>query len=260
MSTFDRQPQGAYQVAGTRAEAGIDQGLRTYMLGVYNYMTIGLALTGFLALLTAMMATTTDQSAAVASLGNGRMLTQLGVAIYGSPLKWLVMLAPLGMVMWLSFRIQSMSASAARTMFLVYSAVMGISLSSIFLVYTPGSIAQVFFITAASFGALSLYGYTTKKDLSAMGKFLFMGLIGILIAMVVNWFMASAALQFAISVIGVLVFAGLTAYDTQQIKEMYYEGDSSEVATKKSVMGALRLYLDFINMFLFMLQLFGNRN
>jgi FtsH-binding integral membrane protein len=259
MSTYDRQPQGAYSVAGARAQAGIDQGLRSYMLGVYNYMTIGLALTGFLALATVMLATTTDPNAAVASLGNGRMLTQLGVAIYGSPLKWVVMLAPLGMVFWLSFRIQSMSAGAARVLFLVYAAVMGISLSSIFLVYTPGSIAQVFFITAATFGALSLFGYTTQKDLSGWGSFLFMGLIGIIIASIVNWFVGSSALQFAISVIGVLVFAGLTAYDTQQIKEMYYEGDSSEVATKKSVMGALRLYLDFINLFIMLLQLFGNR-
>ncbi|MEM5583530.1 Bax inhibitor-1/YccA family protein [Roseibium sp. AS2] len=259
MSTFDRQSQGTYAGAGTRAEAGIDQGLRAYMLGVYNHMAIGLALTGFLALATSMLATTTDPSLAVASLGNGKMLTQLGATLYGSPLKWLVMLAPLGMVMWLSFRIQSMSASSARIMFLVYSAVMGISLSSIFLVYTGGSIARVFFITAASFGALSLFGYTTKKDLSGWGSFLFMGLIGIVLASIVNIFMASSALQFAISVIGVLVFAGLTAYDTQQIKEMYYEGDSAEVATKKSVMGALRLYLDFINMFLMLLQLFGNR-
>ncbi|TYC53707.1 Bax inhibitor-1/YccA family protein [Rhodobacterales bacterium] len=260
MSTFDRQSQGAYSVAGSRAEAGIDQGLRAYMLGVYNYMTIGLALTGFFALATVMLATTTDPNAAVASLGNGRMLTDVGVAIYGSPLRWVVMLAPLGMVLFLSFRIQSMSASTARTVFLVYAAIMGISLSSIFLVYTPGSIAQVFFITAAAFGALSLFGYTTKKDLSGWGSFLFMGLIGIVIASIVNIFLGSGPLQFAISVIGVLVFAGLTAYDTQQIKEMYYEGDSGEVATKKSVMGALRLYLDFINMFIMLLQLFGNRN
>ncbi|WP_428644588.1 Bax inhibitor-1/YccA family protein [Roseibium sp.] len=260
MSTFDRQSQGAYTATGARAEAGIDQGLRAYMLGVYNYMAIGLALTGFLALATAMVTTTTDPSAAVASLGNGKMLTQLGVTLYGSPLKWIVMLAPLGMVMWLSFRIQSMSASSARGLFMVYAAVMGISLSSIFLVYTGASIARVFFVTAASFGALSLYGYTTRKDLSGWGSFLFMGLIGIVIASIVNIFMASSALQFAISVIGVLVFAGLTAYDTQQIKEMYYEGDSGEVATKKSVMGALRLYLDFINLFLMLLQLFGNRD
>lgn len=244
MSTFDRNQQTMYSVAGSRANADIDQGLRSYMLGVYNYMALGLALTGFMALGTAMLAYSNPSFA---------------VAIYGSPLKWVIMLAPLAMVMFLSFKITSMSASAARTTFLVYAAIMGISLSSIFLVFTGGSIARVFFITAASFGALSLFGYTTKKDLSGFGSFLFMGLIGIVIASLVNIFLASSALQFAISVIGVLVFAGLTAYDTQQIKEMYFEGDSSEVATKKSVMGALRLYLDFINMFLMLLQLFGNR-
>lgn len=252
MSTFDRNSQANYTVAGSHAEAGIDQGLRAYMLGVYNYMTIGLALTGFFALGTVFLA--------VEQTAGGMTLTPIGTALYGSPLKWVVMLAPLGMVMWLSMRIQSMSASTARMTFLVYAAVMGISLSSIFLIYTGGSIARVFFITAASFGALSLFGYTTKKDLSAWGSFLFMGLIGIIIASIVNIFMASSALQFAISVVGVLVFAGLTAYDTQQIKQMYYEGDTSEVATKKSVMGALRLYLDFINMFLMLLSLFGNRN
>jgi FtsH-binding integral membrane protein len=187
-------------------------------------------------------------------------LTPFGQAIYLSPLKWVVMLAPLAAVFFLSFRIQKMSASAAQTTFWVYAAIMGVSLSSIFLVFTGGSIARVFFITAASFGALSLYGYTTKKDLSGWGSFLFMGLIGIVIASIVNIFLASSAMQFAISVIGVLVFAGLTAYDTQQIKEMYYEGDSSEVSIKKSVMGALRLYLDFINLFLMLLQLFGNRD
>jgi len=244
MSTFDRQSQGAYQAAGTRAEAGIDQGLRAYMLGVYNYMTIGLALTGFLALGTYMVAVSNP---AVAQ------------TLFSGPLYFVLLFAPLGMVLWLSARIQSMSASTARTMFLAYAAIMGISLAPIFMVYTGGSIARVFFITAAAFGSLSLFGYTTKKDLSGWGSFLIMGLIGIIIASIVNIFMASSALQFAISVIGVLVFAGLTAYDTQQIKEMYYEGDSSEVATKKSVMGALRLYLDFINMFLMLLSLFGNR-
>ncbi|MEO9527144.1 Bax inhibitor-1/YccA family protein [Roseibium sp.] len=244
MSTFDRQSQGTYAGAGTRAEAGIDQGLRAYMLGVYNYMTIGLALTGFLALGTYMVA---DSNPAVAQ------------TLFSGPLYFVLLFAPLGMVLWLSARIQSMSASTARTMFLAYAAIMGISLAPIFMAYTGGSIARVFFITAAAFGSLSLFGYTTKKDLSGWGSFLFMGLIGIVLASIVNIFMASSALQFAISVIGVLVFAGLTAYDTQQIKEMYYEGDSSEVATKKSVMGALRLYLDFINMFLMLLSLFGNR-
>lgn len=259
MSNFDRNTQASYSVAGARAEAGIDEGLRAYMLGVYNYMTIGLAITGFLAMGTLLMATTTDQGAAAAALPNGMMLTNLGVALYGSPLKWVVMLAPLAMVFFLSFRIQSMSASTAQMTFWIYAALMGVSLSSIGLVYAGESIVRVFFITAAAFGSLSLFGYTTKKDLSGWGSFLFMGLIGIIIASVVNIFLESSAMQFAISVIGVLVFAGLTAYDTQQIKEMYYEGDGHEVATKKSVMGALRLYLDFINMFLMLLQLFGNR-
>lgn len=259
MSTFDNQSQGAYSAPGTRAEADIDQGLRSYMLGVYNYMTIGLALTGFFAIAIAMLATTTNPDVAAAQLPNGKLLTQLGLALYGSPLQWVVFLAPLAIVMWLSFGIQSMSSGKALTLFLVYATLVGVSLSAIFLRYTPGSVAQVFFITSAAFGALSLFGYTTKRDLSAMGKFLFIGVIGIIIAMIVNWFMQSPALQFAISVIGVLVFAGLTAYDTQKIKEMYFEGDSDEVAAKKSVMGALTLYLDFILMFQFLLSLLGNR-
>ncbi|WP_439530268.1 Bax inhibitor-1/YccA family protein [Pannonibacter sp.] len=258
MSSFDRNNQTPYAVAGRYADAGIDQGLRSYMLGVYNYMTIGLAITGLFALGIANFAVTQDPSQAAGQMGD-TLLTQLGVLLYGSPLQWVVMLAPLGMVMFLSFRIQSMSASTAQITFWVYAALMGVSLSSIFLVYTGGSIARVFFITAVSFGALSLFGYTTKKDLSAWGSFLFMGLIGIVLASIVNIFLASSAMQFAISVIGVLVFAGLTAYDTQQIKEMYYAGDDSEVAAKKSIMGALRLYLDFINLFLMLLQLFGNR-
>ncbi|ADZ68875.1 Bax inhibitor-1/YccA family protein [Polymorphum gilvum] len=249
MSTFDRNNQVPYATAGSYADAGIDQGLRAYMLGVYNYMTLGLAITGLVAMATVYFAIDTATGG----------LTTFGLAIYASPLKWVIMLAPLAMVFFLSFRIQSMSASAAQTTFWIYAALMGASLSSIFLVYTGGSIARVFFITAASFGALSLFGYTTKKDLSAWGSFLFMGLIGIVLASLVNIFLASSALQFAVSVIGVLVFAGLTAYDTQQIKEMYYEGDGHEATTKKSVMGALRLYLDFINMFLMLLQLFGNR-
>lgn len=251
MSTFDRNSNLRYAAAGARAEAGVyDEGLRAYMLGVYNYMATGLAITGLAALVTFYLAV--DQS-------SGQMaLTAFGQAIYASPLKWVVMLAPLAAVFFLSFRIQSMSAVAAQMTFWVYAAIMGLSLSSIFLVFTGESITRVFFITAASFGALSLYGYTTKKDLSGWGSFLFMGLIGIVIASVVNIFVGSSAIQFAVSVIGVLVFAGLTAYDTQQIKEMYYEGDSSEVAAKKSIMGALRLYLDFINLFIMLLQLFGS--
>lgn len=254
-----RSPARFNQTATRSQDYTFDAGLRAYMLGVYNYMTLGLAITGLLAIGTMMLATTTDPSVAVAQMANGKYLTNIGVALYGSPLQWVVMLAPLGMVLFLSFRIHAMSSATAQTMFWIYAALMGVSLSSIFLVYTGASIAKVFFITAATFGAMSLYGYTTKKDISGWGSFLFMGLIGIIIASVVNLFMASDALSFAISVIGVLVFAGLTAYDTQQIKEMYYVNDDGETAAKKSIMGALRLYLDFINLFIMLLQLFGNR-
>jgi len=170
------------------------------------------------------------------------------------------MLAPLGMVFFLSARMQKMSFGAAQLAFWAFAALMGLSLASIFMVYAGESITRVFFISAAAFGGLSLYGYTTKKDLSGWGSFLIMGLIGIIIASVVNIFLASSAMQFAISVIGVLVFAGLTAYDTQQIKEMYYVGDGEATMGKKAIMGALRLYLDFINLFMMLLSLFGNRN
>lgn len=254
-----RNYQARSASVGSRADASIDEGLRSYMLRVYNLMALGLAITGVAALGTVSLATTGDPSSAVATLGNGKMLTQFGAVIYGSPLRWVVMLAPLALVFFLSFRVHKMSVSAAQTTFWVYAALVGISLSSIFLVFTTGSIVQTFFITAASFGALSLWGYTTKRDLTGMGSFLFMGLIGLIIAMVVNIFLASPALQFAISGIGVLIFAGLTAYDTQQIKEMYYEGDGAVVAGRKAIMGALRLYLDFINLFMFLLQFLGNR-
>jgi uncharacterized protein len=230
----------------TSAQTGavVDEGLRAYMLKVYNTMGLGLALTGVTALGTATLAASNPAFAQL---------------IYASPLKWVIMLAPLAAVFFLSFRIQSMSLSAATTTFFVYAGILGVSLSSIFLVYTGASIVQTFFITAASFGALSLYGYTTKRDLTGMGSFLFMGMIGLLLAMVVNIFLASSALQFAISAAGVLIFAGLTAYDTQDIKNMYYEADDSDSMGKKALMGALRLYLDFINMFMFLLQFLGNR-
>jgi FtsH-binding integral membrane protein len=254
-----RNYQARVANAGSRADAAIDEGLRAYMLKVYNLMALGLAITGIAALGTVMLATTNDPSAAAATLGNGKMLTSLGVALYGSPLKWVVMLAPLGMVFFLSARIQSMSVSGAQTAFWVFAGLMGLSLSSIFLVYTAQSITQTFFITAAAFGALSLFGYTTKRDLSGMGSFLIMGMFGLIIAMLVNIFLQSSAMQFAISAIGVLIFAGLTAYDTQNIKEMYWEGDDTLVAGRKAIMGALRLYLDFINLFTFLLQFLGNR-
>ncbi|WP_206454683.1 Bax inhibitor-1/YccA family protein [Aurantimonas marina] len=242
--------------AGTRAD--IDQGLRSYMLKVYNLMAGGLALTGVAAYVLYSLSVTGEATAY--QVRPDLYLTELGYTVFMSPLKWVLMLAPLAMVFFLSFRVHKMSVQAAQATFWTYAAMVGLSLSTIFLVYTQESITQVFFITAASFGALSLWGYTTKRDISGWGSFLFMGVIGIVIAMVVNIFLASPALQFAISAIGVLVFAGLTAYDTQQIKEMYYEGDGSAVMGRKAVMGALRLYLDFLNMFLFLLQLFGNRN
>ncbi len=221
------------------AEVDIDVGLRDYMLRIYNYMASGLALTGIVAYVFAQ--------------------SGLYVAIARTPLIWLVMLAPLGLVMWLSYGINRMQASTAQALFWVYAALMGVSLASVFLVFTGESVARVFFITAGTFGAMSLYGYTTQRDLSQWGSFLFMGLIGIIIASVVNIFLASSALQFAISVIGVIVFVGLTAYDTQQIKEMYFENDDAQTAGKKAIMGALRLYLDFINLFMMLLQLFGSR-
>jgi FtsH-binding integral membrane protein len=246
-------------VPGARVDAGIDQGLRAYMIKVYNLMGMGLLITGLAAFATVSLAITTNQAAAVATLPNGDMLTSFGYAIFASPLKWVVILAPLAAVFFLSFRVQSMSVSAAQTTFWVYAGLVGLSLSSIFLVYTSASITQTFFATAAAFGALSLYGYSTKRDLTAMGSFLIMGVFGIIIAMVINIFLQSSALSFAVSAIGVLVFAGLTAYDTQKIKEMYFEGDDATVAGRKSIMGALTLYLDFINLFMFMLQFMGDR-
>lgn len=235
---FEPQDQTVLRT-GTRTQTlEIDQGLRAYMLKVYNYMTSGLALTGIVALFTA----------------SSEPMLQ---AIFGSPLKWLVMLAPLGFVMFLSFGINKMKASTAQALFWVFAGVMGLSMASIFLQFTGTSIARVFFITAGTFAGMSLYGYTTKRDLSGMGSFLFMGLFGIIIAMVVNIFLQSSALHFVISVIGVLVFVGLTAYDTQRIKSIYSEFDTAEVATKKAIHGALTLYLDFINLFIMLLQLFG---
>jgi FtsH-binding integral membrane protein len=222
-------------------------------------MALGLAITGVAAFGTIMMATTNDPASAVATLGNGKMLTSFGAVLYGSPLRWVVMLAPLAVVFFLSFRVHTLSVSAAQTAFWVFAGLIGLSLSSIFLVYTSQSIVQTFFVTAAAFGALSLFGYTTRRDLTAMGSFLVMGVFGIIIAMIVNIFLQSSALQFAISAIGVLVFSGLTAYDTQKIKEMYFEGDDVLVAGRKAIMGALTLYLDFINLFTFLLSFLGNR-
>ena len=234
---YGSQPRWTDRSAATQVD--IDVGLRDYMLRIYNYMASALALTGIVAYVFA----------------NSGMY----MAIAHTPAIWLVMLAPLGLVMLLSFGIQRLSVGAAQAIFWTYAALMGISLASVFLVFTGASVARVFFITAGTFAAMSIYGYTTRRDLSQLGAFLFMGLIGIVIAGLVNIFIASSALQFAISVIGVLVFTGLTAYDTQSIKEMYWEGDGYEMAGKKSIMGALRLYLDFVNLFMMLIQLLGVR-
>ena len=225
----------------------IDLGLKAYMNKVYSFMAVGLALTGAIAHLTSIMAFDFKTNT----------MTPFGSAIYGSPLAFLIMFAPLGFIIALNMGIARMKESTVQVLFWAFAAVMGLSLSSIFIQYTGESVARVLFISAGAFGALSLYGYTTKKDLTGWGSFLFIGLIGILIASIVNIFVASTALQFGISVIGVLVFAGLTAYDTQRIKAMYFDGSGQE--GKKAIMGALTLYLDFINLFIMLIQLFGQR-
>lgn len=259
MANYERDRTAQFGTAGRVADGAIDEGLRAYMLGVYNYMAIGLAITGIAALAIANLAVTNDPSQAAAQFRDGAYLTSLGYALYASPLKWVVMLAPLGIVFLFAAKVRSMSVPAAQTTFWAFAALMGVSISSIFLVYTSGSIVRVFFITAAAFGGLSLFGYTTKKDLSGWGSFLIMGLIGVIIAALVNLFLQSSALQFAISVIGVLVFAGLTAYDTQRIKEEYDPRLDGTAIGRMSIMGALSLYLNFLNMFLLLLSLFGNR-
>jgi len=231
--------QPRWTVRPADAQVGIDAGLREYMLRVYNYMASGLALTGIVAYVAAA-------SGFYASIAR-------------TPLIWLVILAPLGLVMVMSFGAAKMRANTLQMVFWLYSGLMGLSLAMVFLVFTQMSIARVFFITAGTFAAMSLYGYTTRRDLSQFGSFLFMGLIGIILASLVNIFLASTALQFAISIIGVIVFTGLTAWDTQQIKEMYYASDDYETGSKKAIMGALRLYLDFINLFMMMMQLLGTR-
>ena len=247
--------------AGARS-AEIDAGLRAHMNKVYGTMSVGTFLTFLAAWAISGLAVTSDPSGAVAQIGADKYLTSLGYAIYGSPLKWVIMFAPLAFVFGFSAAINRLSAAAAQLVFYTFAAVMGLSISSIFLTFTGESIVQVFLITAIAFAGLSLVGYTTKKDLSAMGAFLIMGLIGLIVASIVNIFLASSAMAFAISVIGVLIFAGLTAYDTQNIKNTYlqmaHSGDQ-EWLGKAAIMGALSLYLDFINLFMMLLQLLGNR-
>jgi uncharacterized protein len=228
-----------YRVPSAEAQA-IDQGLRAYMIGVYQYMGLGIALTGAIAFLLSTQ-------------------PEIMAAIWSTPLKWLVVLAPIPVALYTQFRIHTLNPTTAQGLFWLYAALVGLSMSLLFAVYTGTSIARVFFITAAAFGALSLYGYTTQRNLSGMGSFLFIGLIGILLAAVVNIFLQSSAMQFAISVIGVLVFAGLTAYDTQRIKQMYYEAADETTAARFSVLGALWLYISFVAMFQFLMSLIGDR-
>jgi len=235
---YDPNARAAAARTGASVER-IDEGLRAYMLSIYNYMGLGLAITGLVAFIVAST-------------------PALYQPIFGTPLKWVVMLAPLGFVFALSAGIQRFSVSTAQILFWVYAGVMGLSLASIFLVFTGESIARTFFITAAAFGALSLYGYTTKRDLSAFGSFLVMGLFGLVIAMLVNLFLQSSALQFVVSVLGVFIFSGLTAWDTQQLKNLYFDVQDDATATAKTaIMGALKLYLDFINLFIFLLHFLG---
>ncbi len=236
--SYDEVNREPGQVASADAFV-IDAGLRRYMLRVYDYMAGGLVVTGIVAY--------------------GSVATGLYQSMAGTAWIWLVMVAPLAFVLVLSFGIARLSAATAAALFVVYAAVMGLSLGAIFLVFTGASIARVFFITAATYGAMSLYGYTTRADLAKFGAFLFMGLIGIVIASLVNIFLRSNGLQFVISIVGVVLFVGLTAYDTQRIKEMYLASDGEEIVGKKAVIGALSLYLDFINLFLVLLQLFGQR-
>jgi FtsH-binding integral membrane protein len=252
MSDYDRYANPRAGAGYARSGAVVDQGLRAYMIGVYNYMTLGLGVTGLVAWGAFRLGTV--------QMPDGRLsLTDFGHAIYVSPLRWLIVLSPLALVFWLSARMNSMSVSTARNAFIAFAALIGLSLSALLVVYTGGSFARAFFATAAAFASLSLYGYTTQRDLSAMGSFMMMGVIGLIIASLLNLFLQSTGLQFALSVICVLVFAGLTAWDTQAIKGMYYGGDSYEVVQKKSIHGALRLYLDFINMFQAILMLTGSQ-
>ena len=271
MSDYNRNIGSAPFGQAIGQAVAVDEGLRAYMLRVYNYMALGLAITGLAALGIYMLSVTGDMALAAKVVRNGAevparipgglYLTQFGYYIYVSPIKWVIMLAPLAMVFVLSFGVERMRPATAQITFWIFAALMGISLSSIFLVFTHTSIVRVFFITAASFGALSLWGYTTQRDLSGMGSFLMMGLFGVILASLVNLFMQSSALQFAVSVIGVIVFSGLTAWDTQRLKNEYlYGAMDGETAERASILGALSLYLNFINLFTLLLQLLGQRD
>jgi FtsH-binding integral membrane protein len=254
MSDFDRN--AAARGLGSARAAEIDVGLRAYMIRIYNYMASGVALTGVVSWLTYQAA----GGDAIRVVGNQITgLTPFGQAVFGGPLTIMLFLGTLGIVFFMSFRINRLQAGTALMLFMLYAGLLGLMLSSVFLAYTGASITRTFFISAASFGALSLYGYTTQRDLSPIGSFLVMGLFGLILAMIVNVFLGSQGLSFAISAIGVLIFAGLTAWDTQKIKEMYSANDDGTVSGRKAVMGALTLYLDFINLFLFLLRFMGDR-
>ncbi|SRR5579871_1185643 len=272
MAEFNRNVSGMRLASTvTRAEAAaIDAGLRAYMLRIYNYMILGLAVTGVAALGVYMLSATDDVAAAArvlrggaespARLAGNLYLTPLGYAVFVSPLKWALILAPLAIVFGLSFGIERLRPAVAQLLFWIYAALIGISLGSVFMIYSHTSVVRVFFITAASFGALSLWGYTTQRDLTGMGSFLVMGLFGIIIAGFVNIFLASSALQWVLSVVGVLVFSGLTAWDTQRLKSEYiYGAMDGDTAERTAIMGALSLYLDFINLFTMLLQMLGQR-
>ena len=252
MSDFDRNyavPRGA----GADRALAIDQGLRAYMLRVYNTMAMGVALTGIVAWLTFQAAVVTNEAGAIVGL------TAFGQSIFSGPAVIILVLATLGLVFFISFRIQHLQVGTALGLFLLYAGLLGVMLSSIFLAYTGASITRTFFISAASFGALSLYGYTTQRDLSPIGSFLVMGVFGLVLAMLVNIFLKSTGLDFVISIVGVIIFAGMTAWDTQRIKEMYDPQEDGTATGRKAVMGALQLYLDFINLFMFLLRFLGDR-
>src|SRR5215467_10120136 len=251
MSNFERNYTAAKDRVGADRAIVIDEGLRAYMMRVYNYMALGVALTGVVAWLTF--------NAAVTETAGQLAPTPFGQMIFSGPAILVLFLGTLGLVFLISWRINSLTPSTALTLFMVYAALLGLMLSSIFLTYTGASITRVFFISAASFAALSLYGYTTKRDLSPIGSFLVMGLIGLIIAVLVNMFLRSTGLDFVISAVGVLIFAGLTAWDTQRIKQMYDPMEDGTIVGRKAVMGALSLYLNFINLFLFLLRFLGDR-
>ncbi len=253
MADFDNRV-----LPGQAAAAGVyDEGLRGYMLRVYNYMLIAMLVTGVSAYGICSASVTTDPAAAAAHLSGGLMLTKLGVAIFTSPLRWVIMLAPVGAALFLQARVRVMSVVGAQAVFWVFSALMGYSIAAICMVYAQTDITQAFFLTAGAFGGLSLYGYSTKRDLSGMASFLIMGMWGLFFALIANIFFESKGAQLLLSIIGVGIFAGLTAYDSQAIKERYSANDDGTVTGRKAILGAVHLYTDFINMFQFLLYIMG---